>query len=327
MLLARGWDKRGSGSRFLVLGFFDGLHRGHREVLGRAYHVGQREGGVIEIVTFYPHPQNFLARKRNYPLQYLTSYGEKYCLLQQFFPGIFLRFIRFDKKMRCTAPQKFLDSIHSRLTPKKIFVGENFRFGYQATGDVSVLRQYFETRDIEVVSVPSLEDRGLCISSSSIRSLLAEGNLERVNSLLGYHFTIMGKVHRGRRLGSQLGFPTANLYPPSTKILPPHGVYISYITWETPENWIPALTHVGYRPTLQDYHRRVIETFVPSVSSLDLYGQRVTVRLVSFVRAERAFPSVQELKKQIALDLEAFYRYLQGGNSVINYPLNAILEV
>jgi len=326
MLLTRGW-KSDSRPRLTVLGFFDGLHRGHREVLQRAYHLGCLEKRDVELVTFYPHPQNFLAGKRNHPLQYLTLYGEKYCLLQGFFPGILVRFVRFDKKLRGTPPWEFLDLFFSRLSPEKVFVGENFRFGYQAAGDVHFLRRYLEGRGAEVVIIPSFEDNGLCISSSGIRSLLLAGNLDHANHLLGYNFTVMGRVRRGRRLGSRLGFPTANLYPSSAKILPPHGVYISYVTWKGLNEWVPALTHLGYRPTLHDYRRRVIETFVPSFNSLELYGKRIAVQFVSFVREERAFPSVDDLKKQIHLDLEAFYRYLQGGNSMINYPLNAILEV
>lgn len=326
MRIVRGWNNH-SKQCVIALGFFDGLHRGHREVLKAAYRFKSHDENNVEVVTFYPHPQNFLAGRGNYSLKYLTSYGEKYCLVQQFFPEMLLRFIRFNAAMRFTHPREFLHRIHSRLSPVRVFVGENFRFGYQATGDVALLRQYFEARGVEVICVPSVEDNGVCISSSGIRTLLARGDLDQVNNLLGYHFTIIGKVRKGRKLGTELGFPTANLYPPKVKILPPHGVYVSYVSWKGLKGWIPALTHIGYRPTLNDYRRRVIETFIPSLQSPGLYGKRMVVRLAAFIREERAFPSVQELKKQIGLDLEAFYQYLQGRNSVINYPLNAILEV
>ncbi|MCX7668389.1 MAG: hypothetical protein N2Z84_05610, partial [Atribacterota bacterium] len=324
MFIARGW-KNHPQQRIIALGFFDGLHRGHQEVLRHAYRSKAFEREVVEVVTFYPHPQNFLAGKGNRSLKYLTSYGEKYCLMQHFFPGIFLRFIRFDAVMRSMEPEAFLRLIYSQLFPCKIFVGENFRFGYRAAGDITLLQRYFRTRSVEVMTIPSLKDDGVCISSSGIRTLLIQGDLHRVNSLLGYRFTIMGRVGKGRKLGSELGFPTANLYPSYTKILPPHGVYISHVSWEGLKDWFPALTYIGRKPTLGGSRRRVVETFVPAFRSLDLYRRRMVVQLVAFVREERVFSSVQELKKQIGLDLEAFYRYLQGSNGVVNYPLNAIL--
>ncbi|MGQ9474228.1 MAG: riboflavin kinase, partial [Candidatus Caldatribacteriaceae bacterium] len=278
-------------------------------------------------VTFYPHPQNFLAGKRNEPLKYLTSYGEKYCLLQHFFPKTTLRFIRFNQKMRMTSPWKFLELLSSQLMPHLIFVGENFRFGYQAKGEISLLKKYFENQNIRVVAIPSIQNQGECISSSLIRTLLLSGDLQRVNNLLGYHFTIIGKVRKGKGLGGKLGFPTANLYPPSIKILPPHGVYISHVSWKNHNTSIPALTYIGHRPTFKNSSRKVVETFIPSYNSLDLYGQRIELRLAVFLREEKTFASPQDLKKQIDLDLEAFRQYLQGKNSMVNYPLNAILEV
>ncbi|MEN3185485.1 MAG: riboflavin kinase [Atribacterota bacterium] len=326
MHVIRGW-KSLLGKRVVALGFFDGLHRGHQEVLKTAYRFKVHGEDNVEVITFYPHPQNFLAGRGRYVLQYLTTYGEKCRLIQQFFPGMLVRFLRFDAAMRFTSPQEFLHGIYSRLSPEKVFVGENFRFGYQAAGDVPLIRRYFGAKGVEVVCIPSLEDNGVCISSSGIRTLLTRGELNEVNRLLGYNFTIIGTVRKGRKLGSKLGFPTANLYPPAVKILPPHGVYVSYVFWKGLKDWMPALTHVGYRPTLKDYHRRVVETFIPSFQSPGLYGKRMVVQLVAFIRGERAFSSIQKLKNQMDLDLEAFYRYLQGRSSVINYPLNAIVEV
>ncbi len=324
MLFTRGW--KNNQKKILVLGFFDGLHRGHQKVLKEAYDAVLKRHLTCEVITLYPHPENFFAGKRNYPIKYLTTYGEKYSLLKRFFPGMSLRFIRFARSLQLTPPPKFLEHIFEELHPHMIFIGENFRFGREAKGDAQFLRQYFQKEGVEVVIVPPLKEGDLCISSSTIRELITRGDLLSANRLLGYPFTFIGRVRKGKQLASRLGFPTANLYPSRSKILPPYGVYITQVWWSENMCGFPALTYIGCKPTF-GRHRQVVETFIPSLNSVNLYEKRLIVQLVAFMRGERVFSSPQELKKQIDLDIEAFQQYLQGKNSVINYPLNAIVEV
>lgn len=309
MLLKRGWS-RFSGST-LAIGFFDGLHLGHRRVLDEAYHRAVSSAPLC-VVTFYPHPQHVLSPQEK--VKYLTLYGEKYLTLLRLYPGAFLMFLRFGHDLRKTPPLLFLECIAATLHPRVICVGENFRFGFQRQGTPELLRKYFAPQGVDVITVPSYTFEGETISSSRIREYLARGELEKANRLLGSPFSVVGKVRRGRQLGRALGIPTLNLYPPSKKLLPPPGVYVGSISLEKNATVpFPALVYTGTRPTFQDTKRRVVEVFIPHSSFPELYNTRVCVTFEQFVREEMVFSSTDALQAQIQRDIEAFLLLSRDG--------------
>jgi riboflavin kinase/FMN adenylyltransferase len=312
MLLERGW-KRFPQESTMAIGFFDGFHRGHRRVLAEALARSSPEAPLC-VVTFYPHPQTVLLPREG--VKYLTLYSEKYLLLEHFFPGTFLYFLRFNRALRETAPLDFLNAVVEHFHPRTICVGENFRFGFERRGDSALLRDFFVPRGTEVVVVPSYRVRGEVVSSSRIREHLLDGRLTQANELLGFPFTVIGRVRRGRRIGRSLGFPTLNLHPPLRKLLPPPGVYTGRVSWENlgETSW-NALIYTGSRPTFHDTRRRVVEVFVPSSPFPELYGQRVYVTFEEFVREEMVFSSEEALKRQIQKDLEVFFRKASAGLS------------
>mgnify|MGYP000138896019 CR=1 FL=1 len=312
MLLERGW-KRFPQKSIVAIGFFDGFHRGHRRVLAEALARSSPEAPLC-VVTFYPHPQTVLLPREG--VKYLTLYGEKYLLLEHFFPGAFLCFLRFDRTLRETAPLGFLNMVVEYFHPRAICVGENFRFGFERRGDSVLLRDFFAPRGTEVVVVPSYRVQGEVVSSSRIREHLLDGRLTQANELLGFPFSVIGRVRRGRGIGRSLGFPTLNLHPPSRKLLPPPGVYTGRVFWESPgeASW-NALIYTGSRPTFRDTHRRVVEVFVPSSPFPELYGRRICVTFEEFVREEMVFPSEEALRRQIQKDLEVFLQKASAGLS------------
>lgn len=303
MFLKRGWKE--FPESVLAIGFFDGLHLGHRRVLAEAYHRATSCTPLC-VVTFYPHPQHFLSPRRK--IKYLTLYGEKYLLLSRFYLGIFLSFLRFGENLRRTSPLAFLGRIEEVFHPRVICVGENFRFGFGRQGNPELLRKYFAPRGVDVIALPSYQVGGEVVSSSRIREYLLLGELERANALLGSPFSVIGKVRKGRRIGRALGFPTLNLYPPSVKLLPPPGVYVGSVSWEGHSNSaFQALVYTGMRPTFRDTRRQVVEVFVPHSSFPELYNRRVCITFEHFVRKEMVFPSEEALKAQVQRDIETFF--------------------
>ena len=196
------------------------------------------------------------------------------------------------------------NSCGTGIRPRGVVVGENFRFGFQAQGDAQLLKNHLSFRGVEVTVVPSLREGGELISSSRIRWHLESGDLLSANRLLGYSFFLEGRVRRGKGVGRKLGFPTANLYPPSYKLLPASGVYTGYVSGKEIGERNPSLIYVGHRPTVNFSPRRLVEVFIPEVSR-ELYGERLTIEFQAFLREEMVFPSLSELKNQIEQDLEA----------------------
>ncbi len=312
MLLERGF-RISLQKGVVAIGFFDGLHRGHQAVLKGASQRALSLGVPFEVVTFYPHPQFLVSPGR--PLKYITTYGEKYLLLQRFYPGVFVSFLRFNRILQRTSAQDFLEMMEKTLVPQAVFVGENFRFGFKRLGDSELLREYFSSQGIEVFVVPSLREGRRAVSSSRIRELVHAGALQETKDLLGFPFPVMGRVRRGRRMGRSLGFPTLNLYPSSKKLLPPPGVYLGSVVWDRrPKEEIQALMYTGKRPTFQDTRRTVVEVFVPSLTLPEIYGERVCVSFEQFVREEMIFPSPGALQEQVQKDLEVFWQYSSGAH-------------
>jgi riboflavin kinase/FMN adenylyltransferase len=323
MVLNKGFHKSLTDS-IVALGFFDGVHIGHQAVLNRAAVFAQENKKHLRIVTFYPHPRNFIGHHPS--VKYLTTYIEKYRLLQKLYPGCEVFYIRFDKQLRHTNPIAFLCLLCDWFEPLAVFTGENFRFGYKAKGNSLLLQSFFQKRGVAAAIIPSVYQSGNIISSTIIRQHIENGDISHANAALGYSFTIRGRIIKGKKIGSQIGFPTANLYPSSSKIIPPHGVYFGTTDLEGVE--YPSLVYIGTKPSIVVNQRPIVEVHIPHWYHQYLYQERVNVNITRFWRKEIVFPSLDALKEQIAVDQAAFDAYLQHTQGMINYHLNGIkLEV
>lgn len=319
MTFRRGIERTEKG-QVLSLGFFDGVHRGHQKVLTLAFREADQLGKRLEILTFYPHPVNFL----NFPnsLNYLTTYQEKYQLIQDFFPKSSVRFLRFNQQLRSTTPESFVQKIGLFFQPEMVVVGKNFRFGVNRRGDSIFLKEKLEAEGIKVKIVPTWQEDKQTVSSSKIRFLIEKGFISKANQFLGYPFFLMGRVRKGKGMGRKLGFPTANLYPPVRKILPPPGVYFGYAQAVNLALVWPALIYVGTKPSLEANARQVVEVYCPDLSDKNLYQEKLAVYFLQFSRAEKVFPDLTALQAQIAQDLKKFQQYLHHHPGMINYLLN-----
>ena len=287
----------------LALGFFDGGHRGHQYLLGEAYRLAQEEKTKLHIFTFYPHPRNFLSSGE---VKHILTYREKYFLIQKLFPQSLVQFVHFNKSFREMRACDFLALIKEIIRPRRVVAGENFRFGFQAQGDAELLKNYLSSQGIEVTVINSLKEKEKVISSSRIRWHLENSDIVSSNHLLGYSFFLQGRVRRGKGVGKKLGFPTANFYPPSYKLLPASGVYAGWVSGREIGERKPSLIYVGHRPTVNFSPRRLVEVFIPDISR-ELYGERLLIEFQAFVRKEMVFPSLSELQNQIERDLESLH--------------------
>ncbi|QPM69263.1 riboflavin biosynthesis protein RibF [Atribacter laminatus] len=298
----------------VALGFFDGIHLGHQAVLNRAATIAAEKEKPLRIITFYPHPRNSIGH--NHTIKYITTYAEKYQCFQSFYPGCEVYFLRFNRQLRHTSSESFLDRINQWFRPIAVITGENFRFGYRTQGDQIFLQNFFKKRGVETAIIPSISLDGDVLSSTMVRQLIEKGDIKKVNKVLGYPFSIRGRIVKGKQIGSQIGFPTANLLPVSSKIMPPHGVYFGFMNWKKGE--YPALIYIGTKPTVSQNQRRVVEVHISHQICQSLYQERITVQLQHFWRLEKHFLTIEALKEQITIDQAAFNAYLQHTQGMIN---------
>jgi len=303
-----------SSESVIALGFFDGIHLGHQAVLNQAAAFASEKKKSLRILTFYPHPRNSI--QHSHRIKYLTTYIEKYQRFQSFYPGCEVYFLRFNHQLRHTPPEQFLNQINQWFKPVAVITGENFRFGYRTQGDQIFLQHFFKKRGVYTAIIPSISIDGAILSSTMIRQLIKKGDIKKANLILGYPYSIRGRVVKGKQIGSQIGFPTANFFPVSSKLMPPHGVYFGSINWKRGE--YPALIYIGTKPTVIQNQRRVVEVHIDHQICQPLYQERIVVQLKNFWRLEKHFPTIEALREQITFDKAAFNAYLQHTQGVIN---------
>jgi riboflavin kinase / FMN adenylyltransferase len=273
--------------RRVAIGTFDGVHQGHREVIG----------GADTVVTFDPHPQAVVAPGTQPKL--LTTLSRKAELIASL--GVQeLVVIPFDGAFAERTATDFVDHVLvERVAATHVSVGENFRFGHKAAGDSAMLAadERFDTR-----VVPLLEVDGEVVSSSHIRGLVAGGAVHYADELLGAPFAVDGEVQHGDKRGRSLGYPTANLVPAPGYVVPGHGVYACRVL--LPDGtMVPAATNVGVRPQFVTGRGELIEAFLIDWSG-DLYGERIRIEFLRRLRGERRFDSVEGLIEQMGRDVD-----------------------
>jgi riboflavin kinase / FMN adenylyltransferase len=281
--------------RRVAVGTFDGVHRGHREVIA----------GADTVLTFDPHPTSVIAPGREPPL--LTTLERKAELVAEL--GVQeLVVVPFDAEFAARGADEFIDSVLvAALGAEHVSVGENFRFGNRAQGDTDLLvaEPRFQTR-----VVPLQEVDGEIVSSSHIRGLVLGGAIEYAGTLLGAPFVLDGPVVHGDKRGRTLGFPTANLVPRERMCTPGHGVYACRARTEAGD-WHPAAVNVGVRPMFESGRGELIEAFLLDFDA-DLYDQQLRIEFRRRLRGERRFGGVDELIAQMDRDVAATREVVAG---------------
>ncbi|MFK7791566.1 MAG: bifunctional riboflavin kinase/FAD synthetase [Devosiaceae bacterium] len=277
--------------RVVMIGNFDGFHRGHQSVAQAALEVAQAQGGEVWLLTFDPHPRAFFSASHNA----LSSSDVEARLVQALgLNGIYT--LTFDKALSSQSPQQFIaDNIVARMQASCVVVGHDFRFGKGRAGDASVLRDHGGFRVVEVDAFA--DEGGQTVSSTRIRAALSKGHLHEANALLGHRYFVMGEVEHGEKRGRELGYPTANIALDAGNALA-HGIYATTI--KVGGSVYPSVASFGRRPTFGD-KPPLLEVHLFDYSG-DLYGQQVEVAFHSYLRPELKFDGVEPLIAQMDQD-------------------------
>lgn len=300
MRLLREFCHHANGS-VVSFGNFDGVHLGHRKILSQVISLAEAEGLDSVVVTFEPHPLTFLLNKEDY---IITS--EKESLIRD---GLdYLYIINFNKEFSEISAESFIEILHTKLRAKYIVTGQNCRFGTNGNGDLSTLKKYEKIFSYKTVVVDYIEDDSVVYSSTLVRKFLKEGNIEKANQILGRKYSIAGTVVASRGLGAKIGYPTINLKIDKRMVKPRFGVYSGEV--EIDGQFYNGITNVGVRPTTSSGDEVFLEMHIFNFSN-NLVNKKVRVFLYNFIRDEKKFNSIEDLKLQIRLDIESILNCIE----------------
>ena len=285
-----------------TIGFFDGVHAGHRFLIDRLMDDARQHGLQSMVITFDEHPRKVL----DSPFQpsLLTTLDEKCQLLRQ--TGIDrLEVLHFDRSLASLTARQFMGGVlRDRLHVQRLFIGYDNRFGHNREESFPDYVAYGRELGLAVMQTPQMELPGQHVSSSSIRTHLAKGQVEDAACCLGYPYRLSGEVVRGEQEGRKMGFPTANIQPEdSSKLIPRAGAYAVTVSIDDEPLQRPAMMNIGHRPTFGG-HKTTLEVHLIDFHE-DLYGHRLTVSFRHWLRPEQTFPTVEALAQQLADDREA----------------------
>ena len=279
-----------------AMGFFDGVHRGHRRVIESA----DTPGALRGVLTFAQHPLAVLAPQRQ-PKLITPDSGQKRALLAELGVQVLLE-LPFTPELAATGPREFLDALRGVCRMAGISVGRNWHFGKGGVGNAAFVEAYAAEHGLRACVQDMAELQGERICSSRIRELLQEGNLPLAQEMLGHTFSIHGTVEPGQKLARKLGFPTANMQIHPAAVLPPFGVY--EVAASVDGTVVRGIANLGLRPTIDEAQKVLrLETHLLGWQG-DLYGRPLQVELLRFLRPERKFASVAGLQAQIAADIQ-----------------------
>lgn len=308
------------GRSVVTIGVFDGVHRGHQRLVDRTDELARELGLPNVVITFEPHPDEVI-RPGTHPPLLVTPERRAELLAGLGVDAVMI--LPFTTELSHMGPDEFVQSVLvDRLHAARVVVGEDFRFGHRAKGDVELLKELGSKYDYEAEGVPLVAD-GRPISSTLVRERLAEGDVEGATRLLGRPHRVEGVVVRGARRGRDLGFPTANLECRPHTAVPLDGVYAGHLSCEGygdrhddhsagyPDARWPAAISIGVNPTFEG-GERTVEAYALDRDDLDLYGEHVSVDFTARLRDTLKFDSVEALIEQMHRDVERT-REITGG--------------
>jgi len=291
--------------RVIALGFFDGVHTGHGALLSLCAQRAKELGAVPSAFTFDTHPSALILKS---PVPLLTTPADRADLMRRYYGIQDVIIGHYDERMMKTPWQDFVTGLlvgeHKAV---HLVAGHDFHFGYKGEGNPQKLKALCEELGIGCDIVPKVEQEGITVSSTYIRTLIAQGEMARAVRFLGHPHTLTDTVAHGKKLGGTLGFPTVNLRFQPGVLVPAHGVYATRVTFENGESR-PAVTNIGVRPTVDDGDRVTVEGFILDFQG-DLYGQTVRMEFYKRLRGERKFPSLEALKDEVMRNAEQTRAY------------------
>jgi riboflavin kinase/FMN adenylyltransferase len=292
----------------ITIGNFDGIHRGHQYLLHELCKMAETLQCVPVIVTFSPH--TLIVVRPDIDVHYLTTLEEKLNLARQYGGIDHSIVIHFTQAVAAMSAEEFMDVLRAHFVIRGLIVGENFSLGHNRQGNIDFLTDYGEKHDILIRAVSLQEADQSRISSTRIRKLVTDGNVQEAKELLGHPVIFSGIVQHGDKRGRQIGFPTANLKPEPHRLLPADGVYAIRVkvpdSTESDSNTVSTVyngvANIGVRPTFNKQERLVEAHLLDT--SIDLYDKLITVEFITRLRGEQRFAGIDALKAQIHSDAQ-----------------------
>lgn len=276
------------------LGNFDGVHKGHQKLMKENIKISKAKNLTPSVLLFKENTKNILNGER----EYLTSLEDKIEILKNLGIECFC-LLEFSDKFKDLSPYEFIEEIlYKKLNTKYVIVGDNYRFGKMAKGDIKTLKKYEEDFAYKTKVVDFELDEGKIINSTDIRQMVREGKIEKANKDLGHPFKMQGKVIKGAQRGRLLNFPTANLKPSFKYVTAKSGVYFTRVNID--RNFYYALTDIGTNPTFENKKMK-IETYIMDFSK-DIYGKNISIEFLEYLRPDYKFNSPEELIGQMEKD-------------------------
>jgi len=280
----------------LALGNFDGMHRGHLKIIERVRRGAEERGATAVAMTFEPHPSKIVRPDKAPPLL-MTHQQKLEALARGGMHGVAI--IRFTPELSQWDPETFVRTVLVEwLHVSEVWVGANFLFGHDRSGNFSLLRSLGARYGFRAEKIDPVRYKDFVVSSTRVRRLISEGRVDEAGALLGHHYSIDGSVVQGQKRGRELGFPTANLCA-ENELVPPVGVYATTVTLDGVA--YSSITNIGTRPTFESGETTVIETHILNFDT-DLYGARMRIGFVQRLRDEKKFDGVDALKAQLHAD-------------------------
>ena len=289
----------------VALGNFDGVHLGHQEILKQTVESAHRKGRDAVVYTFDPHPRVVLQKVPDLPQ--ITTPRERAEIFEHLRIDVLI-LAEFTREFAAQTPEEFVVNVLvEELGARNLFIGENYRFGKDRAGTTQTLKKLAPELGFSVHVVPPVLTGDMVVSSSRIRECLIQGEIRKANLMLGREFAIEGRVIHGHHRGKALGFPTANIKP-EAKLQPPSGVYAVYC--RLGDQMFCGVMNIGDNPTFKD-RRVAYEVYILDFDK-EIYGETVKVYFVERLRPEEVFSSVEDLRMQIARDVERSREILTG---------------
>ena len=281
----------------LAIGVFDGVHLGHKHLLSQLKERARQEDWLSGVITFRQHPQAVLSPQTE--LRCLTDLTQRVRLLKN--EGIdTVITLSFTPELAQLSTRQFVGLLKKYLRMRGLVIGPDFALGRNREGNVNILRTLGQGMDFGVTVVPPLVINSEVVSSTAIRNALAEGDMKRVDNLIGRSFSLSGRIIPGAGRGVDLGFPTANIGVDSEQALPADGVYATWAYID--DSAYQSMTNIGRRPTF-DSGERTVEVYLLDYHG-DLYGQELRIDIIARLRNEKGFDTADELRKQVAEDVK-----------------------
>ena len=293
--------------RVIALGFFDGVHLGHAALLRLTRRRADELGIPAAVLTFDTHPDTLVYHQ---PVPLINTLEDRKYLMEEKFSMDEVILAHFDRAMMEMPWEAFVeDYLLGELGAKHVVCGHDFSFGYRGQGTPDKLRRLCAQRGVGVNVVDKVSLGGITVSSTHIRQLIRQGDMEAAAQMLGHRHFLSGEVLHGKELGRRLGFPTANLALPEGLIAPAYGVYATLVT--LPDGSAhPAVTNVGVRPTVHDQLGRLVEAWILDCMA-ELYGETIRVEFFTRLRGEKKFDSLEALREEVlrnAAETRAFFQ-------------------